>query len=353
MSGDVRVGGQGMRIAAWSLVLVLAILIFAPRMNPLVPNTMAVVEPAPSAAASGDVYLAGQDQLLPTTYRHKLYRQNLTAGDSTRLLEIKPRLLDWIDDHFVVVMLIALIIVGTITSWIVLRLLQRMGPVAERIGECFDRRLEALEGEDEATVRHGELVWLKPGKQARRSKFWVRQAWKLAPIWSGALVLFGVMMALRVYERSDLVWAPLVIGIVMTILAIQCLILVRNEYNNSKHELGVDGMDLLLRDPDGKVQRFASRELLFDGDRVLLGQVTKTVYSQQRTLGRPTFENRIYLFEPAASELSLQRVLEQVPLVSHRKMNREVSRRGDTLLIDRAGVVASIALLVFSFLEFW
>ncbi|QOC22734.1 hypothetical protein IC757_00775 [Wenzhouxiangella sp. AB-CW3] len=77
MDGSVRVGGQRTRIVAWSLVLVVAVLVLLVRMFPPIPGTLAVAEPVDGDGNTGYVYLAGQwydldGHPLPTTRDQEL-----------------------------------------------------------------------------------------------------------------------------------------------------------------------------------------------------------------------------------------------------------------------------------------
>lgn len=283
-------------------------------------------------------------RLLLASNQHKLFRHDLSSGETTLLFQAQAGPMVMIHDNFFMIIVLFIVLSSLGILVLVLRAQARMEPDAEGIRKFLDESRKQFDAESVESMRHAGPVWLSPGKRVSRAARWWALGWKLAPVWSGALLIVSVAFASRVYERSESLTAAAVFAIAMILIIIQSLVNTRAEHKSCQQELGVEGKALLLRDPAGRVRRFPSGDLLFDGDRLLIDRVTKKVFQRHLSMSSPTLENRHFLYVPAVSQISLKSVLDEVPVVTTVKMNQEISRRRNHRLLDRAVIVAVIAL---------
>ena len=291
-----------------------------------------------------DWFVDEQGQLLLASNRHKLFRHDLARGESILLFHAEPGLLVRIHDNFIMIFLLFFVVISTGFFVLVVRARLRMEPATESIRKSLHARAEEFDAEAIESMRRDGPVWLSPSDRAARGMRWQNLIWKLAPIWSGALLLLGAGLAIKLYERSDSLLVTAVFGTAMILGTIQALIQSKHQHENNQQELGIEERAVLLRDPAGRVERFTSSDLLFDGDRLLIDRVSKKVFQRHLSWATPTLENRHFLYEPAIAQVHLQTLLEEVPMVTLWKMNSEISRRRNHLLLDRAVIAAAIAL---------
>ena len=290
-----------------------------------------------------DWFVDEQGQLLLASNRHKLFRHDLSRGESTLLFQAEPGLLVRVHDNFLMIFVLFFVLISTGILVLLLRARLRMEPATERFRKSLQSRAEEFDAEAVESMRRDGPVWLSLSERASRGIRWQNLMWKLAPVWSGALLVLGAGLALKLYERSDSVLATAVFATAMILGTIQALIHCRHQYENNQQELGFEDRAVLLRDPAGRIERFTSNDLLFDGDRLLIGRVAKRIFQRQLSWASPTLEDRRFLYEPAIAQVHLQSLLEAVPMITLWKMNSELARRRNHLLLDRAVIAIAVA----------
>lgn len=297
-----------------------------------------------------DWFVDKRGQLLLASNQHKLFRHDLSRRQSALLFQAEADLLVKVYDNLTIIFVLFLVAMSIGIFALFVRARACMEPATESIRNSLHSSMAKFDAEAIESMRHAELVWLSPGKRLSRTLRWQALGWKLAPAWSGALLVVSLAFASGMYERSESLPAATVFVVAMILIIIQSLVHIKEEHKNSQLELGVEGKEVLLRDPAGRVQRFASGDLLFDGDRLLIDRVTKKIFGRRLSMASPTLQNRHFLYEPTDSEISLQPILEEVPVVTPLRMNWEISRRSNHRWLDRAVIVAIIALPFTSFL---
>lgn len=291
-----------------------------------------------------DWFVDEQGQLLLASSRHKLFRHDPSRGESTLLFQAEPGLLVRVHDNFLLIFALFLVVISAGIVVLVIRAQLRMESATENMRKSLDAKAQDFDAEAIESMRRDGPVWLSPNDRSARIVRWQNLIWKLAPIWSGALLVLGAGLAFKLFERSDSLLAVAVFGTAMILGIIQALIQSKHQHENNQQELGIEERAVLLRDPAGRVERFTGSDLLFDGDRLLIDRVSKRVFQRQLSWASPTLENRHFLYQPAIAQVHLKTLLEEVPMVTLWKMNSEISRRRKHLLLDRAVLAAAVAL---------